>query len=415
MTADTAAAVDARLAALACTLQPGLAALPVEMQTERAVAWLAGRGGWLPVLDNVEDPVHIRPLLDRIPGGRVLVTSRRATGWHRHATTVRLGVLEAVDATALFTRILTHQGPRETDGAEELCAELGYLALAVEQAAAYCAETGTSPIAYLDILAKWPAAMFAAAAEGGDPERAVARIWRITLDRLTAITPWQGTSCGFWPGMPPRTFPAISWSPFGDPPALATAIGRLVAYSMVTDLGDGTVILHRLVRAHSRTSDQDDPHRQADAIDRARDKAAELLAQAFPADGERPANWPRYRALLPHVEALTRHHTPDHDTLHTARALDRATRYQVGQGVLALTIEAFRRALSTRERLLGTDHPYTLTSRNNLAYAYQSAGDLAQAVPLYERTLADAERVLGSGHPLIALVRGNLESARSTR
>ncbi|WP_311136985.1 SAV_2336 N-terminal domain-related protein, partial [Streptomyces griseomycini] len=39
------------------------------------------------------------------------------------------------------------------------------------------------------------------------------------------------------------------------------------------------------------------------------------------------------------------------------------------------------------ERLLGDDHPDTLASRNNLAGAYESAGDLTRAIPLYERTL----------------------------
>jgi hypothetical protein len=38
--------------------------------------------------------------------------------------------------------------------------------------------------------------------------------------------------------------------------------------------------------------------------------------------------------------------------------------------------------------VLGPDHPDTLTSRNNLAYAYQSAGNLAEAIPLYHDTLA---------------------------
>lgn len=79
VTADTAAAVDAGTAALARALQPGLAGLPAELQSERAVAWLAGHAGWLLVLDNVENPAHIRPLLDRLPGGRVLVTARRST------------------------------------------------------------------------------------------------------------------------------------------------------------------------------------------------------------------------------------------------------------------------------------------------------------------------------------------------
>jgi hypothetical protein len=62
---------------------------------------------------------------------------------------------------------------------------------------------------------------------------------------------------------------------------------------------------------------------------------------------------------------------------------------------------------------LGADHPDTLGSRNNLAGAYQSAGDLEQAIPLYEHTLAGCERVLSPGHPLTAAVRTNLERARS--
>ncbi|WP_346132496.1 tetratricopeptide repeat protein [Lentzea roselyniae] len=35
-----------------------------------------------------------------------------------------------------------------------------------------------------------------------------------------------------------------------------------------------------------------------------------------------------------------------------------------------------------------------LISRNNLASAYESAGDLGRAIPLYEATLTDCERVL---------------------
>ena len=40
------------------------------------------------------------------------------------------------------------------------------------------------------------------------------------------------------------------------------------------------------------------------------------------------------------------------------------------------------------------DHRDTLSSRNNLVGAYQSAGDLGRAIPLYEQTLADRQRVL---------------------
>ncbi len=62
--------------------------------------------------------------------------------------------------------------------------------------------------------------------------------------------------------------------------------------------------------------------------------------------------------------------------------------------------------------MLGLDHPDTLGSRNNLAGAYQSAGQLDQAIPLFQATLTDSERVLGPNHPTTRLVRNNLRRAR---
>jgi len=50
-----------------------------------------------------------------------------------------------------------------------------------------------------------------------------------------------------------------------------------------------------------------------------------------------------------------------------------------------------------------------LTSRNNLAHAYRSVADLGRAIPLYEQTLADRERVLGGDHPDTLSSRNDLQ------
>ena len=67
------------------------------------------------------------------------------------------------------------------------------------------------------------------------------------------------------------------------------------------------------------------------------------------------------------------------------------------------------------ERVLGADHPSTLTSRNNLAYAYRSAGRLEEAITEFEGLLADCERVLGLAHPITQTVRSNLTAVRRQR
>ena len=52
-------------------------------------------------------------------------------------------------------------------------------------------------------------------------------------------------------------------------------------------------------------------------------------------------------------------------------------------------IPLFEHNLADRERVLGDDHPETLISCGNLAYAYHSADRLEEAIALFERTLAD--------------------------
>ena len=71
----------------------------------------------------------------------------------------------------------------------------------------------------------------------------------------------------------------------------------------------------------------------------------------------------------------------------------------------------FEETLAVQERLLGSSHPDTLASRNNLANGYGSAGCVDEAVQLYERVLAESERVLGPQHQFTETVRRNLANA----
>mgnify|MGYP000960921872 CR=1 FL=1 len=75
------------------------------------------------------------------------------------------------------------------------------------------------------------------------------------------------------------------------------------------------------------------------------------------------------------------------------------------------SIEFYEQMLAEREWVLGPDHPYTLTARNNLAGAYKSAGRFGEAIELYERVLADRVRVLGPDHLDTLTARNNLAGA----
>ncbi|MET7931761.1 NB-ARC domain-containing protein [Streptomyces sp. NPDC005349] len=308
ITADSPASVQEGLADLAGALQPALTvALPIEELAKWAMRWLASHGGWLLILDNVNDPADITPLLTRAGRqGRVLITSRLATPWHGIPTVVRLDVLDETEALDLLTRIATAAGPRDLDGAAELCAELGHLPLAVEQVAAYLAQSPlTTPRAYLAMLDQYPAAMYRQGAIGvTPPERTIARIWRITLDQITDREPLAADLLRLLAWYAPDQIPATLLDDLADPPALQAALGLLTAYSMITsDPATGTLAVHRLVQALARTPDLDDPHRTPQLVDQARTHATTHLRTALPATWDTPAVWPTWRTLLPHIDA----------------------------------------------------------------------------------------------------------------
>jgi len=82
-------------------------------------------------------------------------------------------------------------------------------------------------------------------------------------------------------------------------------------------------------------------------------------------------------------------------------------------GRTAEAISLYKGAFADCKRLLGADHPTTLTTRNNLAMAYRAAGRTADAIPLYERTLAYCERFMGADHPDTKAAREGLAALTS--
>ncbi|KAH8691011.1 hypothetical protein GQ44DRAFT_636626, partial [Phaeosphaeriaceae sp. PMI808] len=58
-----------------------------------------------------------------------------------------------------------------------------------------------------------------------------------------------------------------------------------------------------------------------------------------------------------------------------------------------------RRVLRGREKVLGPEHPSTLTSMNNLALVLDSQGKYEEAETMNRQTLARREKVLVPEHP----------------
>ncbi|VEG28712.1 tetratricopeptide repeat protein [Actinomyces howellii] len=92
-------------------------------------------------------------------------------------------------------------------------------------------------------------------------------------------------------------------------------------------------------------------------------------------------------------------------------AMNVIARAMLAAGRLNEAIDLYEQTLTDTQRILGPNHPDTLTTRSNLAYAYQDVGRLDEATDLLEQNLTDHQRILGPSHPDTLVARSNLAYA----
>ncbi|MEU6005945.1 tetratricopeptide repeat protein [Streptomyces sp. NPDC047453] len=414
--ADTPEQITTDLASLTTRINGGTTSHTTAEDAEWAIGWLQTHPGWLLILDNAEHPDTTRHLISQLHhAGRHLITSRFANGWP--ATPLALPLLTPAASLDLLTLLTGLTDPDNQRNARLLADDLGHLPLALEQAGAFIAQSRIPISTYRDLLRQHPAETTSTAAAGSDPQRTMARIWRITLDTLHRTTPLAvdilRTAAWYAPTAIPRTLLA----PLAENPvSYAHALSQLAAYNMI-NLDADTLSVHRLIQTIARTpdpatTDDADPHRTHATITTARNHATTLLCTALPDDPEtNVAGWPAWRTLLPHAETHLTAVNPAHDTEATNVLLALTANYLRDQGQITQAITYNKRCLDASTRLHGPDHPDTLASRSHLAYTYRAAGELGRAIPLYKQALADRVRVLGKDHPSTLASRNNLASA----
>jgi hypothetical protein len=346
VTADTPDNIQAGLAALAYRLVPVLqTATTAEQAAGWAVGWLQTHPGAPLILDNVEQPADTQQLLGQLAGTHVLVTTRRDLGWQRFGLTpVRLGVLDPPAAADLLLELT---GEADPDAAAGLAADLGHLPLALDQAAAYITQHRTTLAAYRHLLATDPGRTLTTPAEGTPTDRAVARVWTLTRAAIDARLPLAGRLLDILAWLGPDLLPRDVLAPAaGSPTEVSDALALLASYSMIT-LTAETVSVHRLVQTITRLNLPPDPGPVGTRLPRARwwqrrarsrhtgrpdtgqvpaaDAAVGLLRQAAPAGDPRTdiGAWPRWRALLTHIDALAAVIPPATQTAAWSYLLDR--------------------------------------------------------------------------------------------
>ncbi|MFE3637489.1 tetratricopeptide repeat protein [Streptomyces sp. NPDC059168] len=408
-------AVDAALAEIAVRLSPFWGGtVPSERAlTAWALSWLQQHDNWLLVYDNVEDPNLPGQHLGSLGRGHHLITSRH-TGWNDQAATlIGLDVLPREDSVALLNARRPFSSPEEEWHAGQLAKELGDLPLALDQAAAYMAQTVTSIQSYRDSLAEQ---LDEAAQDHFGGERTVARVWKLTLTALEETVPLAVELLHVLAWLDPDNCPRSLLAPLapGKVP-VPSALGRLNAFSMVT-LTYKTVSVHRLVQAVLR--DKAIRHASLETAEgsvppppRGRPQAERVLLEAVYPDGTAAATDQDQLALLaPHVIALSSTdpgaYRPDLVRLFAETAF-----HLRGQGQTVRALPVLRAYSQQVVTAFGTDHPTALIGCNAHASALAAAGELGQAVEALEELRERSIRALGPGNLTALNIRANLASA----
>ena len=382
---------------------------------------------WLIILDDVTEPAHLaRWWPPQRPTGWTLATTRRrdaalATGGRQR---VDIDVYSPGESAAYLSKRLTDAGHADLldTGVSGLAAAVGHLPLALSHAAAYMID---QEVGCADYLARYTAATQVAEVMPADSDpdgygRPVALTLLLALDVAERANPagLARPALAVAAVLDPDGHPGSLWATAAITSYLSECAGLSVTaeqadlalrllhrYGLLTHTrGDGP----RAVRVHALTARA---AREATTLD---------LATVTRAAADALLNlWPQHdHATTDLVEALRTNTTtlagiagdllwrPDRHPL-----LYRAGNSLLRSGLHTSATTYWRRMVDDAVRLLGEEHPDTLSARANLAASYLRAGRTDDAITILEKVVDDRVRLLGEEHPDVISARANLATS----
>ncbi len=402
------------------------AARQAQEETILAVRRWLDRGGqrYLLVFDNADHPSILEPYLPTVGFGHVVVTSLNPN-WPPHVLAMAVPVLPPAEAIAF---LLTRTGQPNEASATTLAEELGYLPLALSQAAAYINARVLTLEGYLERFRTQRREVLKRG-ELTDYEATVATAWELAFEGAADQAPAAEGLLEIFAFLAPDAIPlellmagaeALAEplrATVKDRVALDDAVVALRRYSLVEVINDQTVSVHRLVQAVVQDHLTRDQQRAWAAA------AAYVVAAALPDEGYDPRTWPSWERILPHALAVMQHGTEIGLTgLAVARLNGRVGVHLAARGRPEEARPMLEHALMLSESELGRDHVDQAIGLHHLARILRDLGDLPAALQAIERSLAIDEAAHGKEHPEtatdLALMgnilrdQGKLEAAR---
>ncbi|MEV0676149.1 FxSxx-COOH system tetratricopeptide repeat protein [Actinosynnema sp. NPDC050436] len=369
---------------------------------------------WIVVFDNAERPEDLRRFLPTGPG-HVVVTSRNSD-WSGHAHAVQVDLFTRDESIELLHR---RGGEMDAAEADALAAALGDLPLAIEQAAAWRAQTGMPVAEYLELL-RLNRVELIEAGQSDDDQLPVAAAWNVPLNllgrdhpaalQLLQICAFFGPdpiSLLLFRGVRDAPVPPELEEALNVPIKLDRAIREIKKYSLARiDHRSNTIQLHRLVQAAVKN------RLDAEGRENLRHAVHVLLVNGDPQVPEVASNWQRYADLLPHAvasEAIDCEYT-------WARAMiTNFVKYLLASGDYDGAIDLSEHGVEIWRTTLGEDSLETLEMRRLHAVGLRRSGRVQEAILLNDRTYETLRNAVGDDHEQAISMRDVIAADRRSQ
>ncbi|KAH8723386.1 kinesin light chain 3 [Phaeosphaeriaceae sp. PMI808] len=377
-------------------------------------------GQWLLIFDNTND-INLPPggpstanLIDYLPQstlGSIIFTTTNGKIAKRLASQniIELGEMTPDAAQRMLENYL--EAPlsgSELQEAKPLLQELSYLPIAIIQAAAYINTSNVTLRFYQSLLIKKKEEIFEYSSELSEskPHERVAKgpvdaTLLISVDEIQRNSSLAADHLFLAACVNRKDIPLYflkASSPFKTEDTMKV----LSSYALITRRpADSTFDLHQLVHRALRGWLQ-----KQGMLGPWTQNAITALRWAFP-DNEHGSR-SKWRRLLPHAKFALSH------SLTELESEDRMTLMWKYANVLSIdgcyseSEELYVQLVEIEKRILGEEHPDTLTNMNNLAFLILEQGRWKEAEELQAQVLEISKRILGEEHPNTLTSMNNL-------
>jgi len=434
-----------------------------EMLRKEVLMWFKKETGWLLVLDNLDDITIVKPYLpDTSSLGHVLITTRNPNVTSIPAQPLKVDVFPTDEASELLLlRADLNDNPSDKVKAEavKIVTELGFLALAIEQAAAYIRVKLKDIFKYLDLYHKRRKTLLEERPnKNWDYPKEVATTWSVAFEtvsnnpdaklllNLFAFLNPDGILVEFLEAAIASDVAELEQlkRTITNTIKFVDALAELEQFSLISRSRDGGAIsIHRLVQAVLQDN------LNAEELSSCRTMVVALISNVFPWFDEvnrqqcrhfqnqivAPLSWLiqldtdhnlDFAHLLLRVAWFLWHDGKFADAeifqMHACQALPvdtdpsiesfaAATTLAVvyhSNGRLAEAAVLLEKVLEEEQKALNADHPTKLATITHLAMTYRDLGKMKKAASLLEEVAELQRRIAGNDNENTLAILNNL-------